>query len=313
MSKFCARVPASFFGMLLGLIGLGVAWREAVVVFGAPVWVAEAIMALAVAIWLTLITLYTGKLLTAREAIRTEWSHPVQSAFVALAPITTMLVSIAVAPYAKPLAQGLYAVGAAGTLCFVVWHTGVVWKSERSFEATTPILYIPTVAGGLVMAIAGANLGYLDFARLCFGFGFFGWLSLESIIIRRPIEHPPTPPMLRPALGIQFGPPTVGCVAYLAVTAGPPDLLAQGLLGYGAVQTLILIRLLPWVREQPFSPSYWGFSFGTAALSVATLRCVERGVSGPIEWAALPIFVAATGVIALLSVATLRHFASGKL
>lgn len=299
--------------MLLGLIGLGVAWREAVIVWGVPGWVAEAIMAVSALIWLTLMLLYVGKLLTAREAIAAEWAHPVQSAFVALIPITTMLVSIAAAPHFPGLGNAMFAIGATLAFIFVVWHSGLVWRSERSFEATTPILYIPTVAGGLVSAIAAATYGHLDLARLFFGVGMFGWVALESIIMRRPIEHAPLPPMLRPALGIQFGPPTVACVAYLAITSGPPDLFAQALLGYGALQAMILIRLLPWVREQLFTPSYWGFSFGTAAISVATLRCVERGITGPIEWAAFPLFVVATLVMAGLSLLTIRHFWAGRL
>lgn len=299
--------------MLLGLIGLGVAWREAAAVWGVPGWIAEAIMVFATLIWLTLLALYLGKLLTAREAIAAEWAHPVQGAFVALIPITTMLVSIAAAPHFPGLGDALFIIGAALALIFVVWHSGLMWRSERSVEATTPILYIPTVAGGLVSAIAAATHGHQDLARLCFGIGMFGWISLESIILRRPIEQTPLPPMQRPALGIQFGPPTVACVAYLAITSGPPDLFAQALLGYGALQALILIRLLPWIREQPFTPAYWGFSFGAAAISVATLRCVERGVTGPIEWAAFPLFVIATLVMAGLSLLTIRHFWAGRL
>lgn len=312
MSKLCARVPASYFGMLLGLIGLGVAWREAVAVWGVPGWIAEAIMAVAALIWSILLTLYLGKMLTAREAIAAEWTHPVQGAFVALIPITTMLVSIAAAPHLPGLGNALFMIGAASAMVFVVWHTGAIWKAERSFEATTPVLYIPTVAGGLVTSIAASTYGHADLARLCFGVGMFGWLSLESIILRRPIEQAPLPALLRPALGIQFGPPTVACVAYLAITSSPPDLFAQALLGYGALQALILLRLAPWIRAQPFTPAYWGFSFGAAAISVASLRCVERGVTGPIEWAALPLFVMASLLMLGLSLMTIRHFLAGR-
>lgn len=294
------------------MIGLGVAWREAVVVWGAPGWIAEAIMAGATLIWLALMGLYIGKLLVAREAVAAEWAHPVQGGFVALIPVTTMLVSIAAAPHFPGLGGVLFGVGATLALVFVIWHSGLVWRSERSFEATTPILYIPTVAGGLVSALAAATYDHPDLARLCFGIAMFGWVSLESIILRRLIEQTPLPLMLRPALGVQFGPPTVACVAYLALTSGPPDLFAQALLGYGALQALILIRLLPWICEQPFTPSYWGFSFGTAAISVASLRCVERGVTGPIEWVALPLLVIATLVIGGLSVLTIRYFWSGR-
>jgi len=76
------------------------------------------------------------------------------------------------------------------------------------------------------------------------------------------------PPPLRPTLGIQLAPPTVGCSAYLSITSGPPDLFAQALLGYGLFQALLLIRLIPWIVRQPFAPFYWAFTFGLAALAI---------------------------------------------
>jgi len=53
------------------------------------------------------------------------------------------------------------------------------------------------------------------------------------------------PAPLRPTLGIQLAPPTVGGVAYLSVTTGTPDMLAHAMLGYGLLQALLLLRLLP--------------------------------------------------------------------
>ena len=53
------------------------------------------------------------------------------------------------------------------------------------------------------------------------------------------------PAPLRPTLGIQLAPPVVGGVAYLSVTTGTPDLLAYAMLGYGVLQALLLLRLLP--------------------------------------------------------------------
>src|SRR5437868_7734859 len=37
----------------------------------------------------------------------------------------------------------------------------------------------------------------------------------------------PEPAALRPTIGIHFAPPVVGCVAYLSITTGTPDLFAQ--------------------------------------------------------------------------------------
>nr|WP_283255995.1 hypothetical protein [Dyella humicola] len=72
-------------------------------------------------------------------------------------------------------------------------------------------------------------------------------------------------------------------------------------------------RLLPWIREQPFSPGYWGFTFGVAALAAAPLRLIERGETGPIALLAPYLFAAANLIILGMAIATLNLLVRGKL
>jgi tellurite resistance protein len=60
-------------------------------------------------------------------------------------------------------------------------------------------------------------------------------------------------------------------------------------------------------------PAYWAFSFGVAALPTMALRMVERGATGPVEWAAPVLFIAANVIIAILAVKTLGLLVRGKL
>src|SRR5215207_10010623 len=92
----------------------------------------------------------------------------------------------------------------------------------------------------------------------------------------------------RATLGIHLAPPAVAAVAYLAVTDGPPDRMAQMLFGYALLQALVILRLAPWLREQAFGPVAWAYTFGVSALPLAALRFVERGQAGPIAALALP-------------------------
>lgn len=121
------------------------------------------------------------------------------------------------------------------------------------------------------------------------------------------------PKSLRSTLGIQLAPPAVGCVAYLSITSGRPDLFAQTLFAYGLLQALILLRLLPWLLKQPFTASYWAFTFGIAILALASLHFVERGMTGIVTSLALPLFIGANIAIASITLGTLRLLLQGKL
>jgi len=81
------------------------------------------------------------------------------------------------------------------------------------------------------------------------------------------------------------------------VTNGPPDHLAYMLFGYALFQALVMLRLIPWLREQPFSLAAWAYSFGVSALPLAAFRFVERGDTGIISKLALPIFIISNLII----------------
>ena len=306
-------VPASFFGMILGLAGLGSCWRVAAKLWSLPTWIGEAVMLLAVAIWLVLLLLYVGKWLWARADALAEFEHPVFCCFIGLVPVSTVFVALAIAPYSREIAVALFIVGTVGQLSFGVYRSGQLWMGGSKPETITPILYLPTVAGGFVSAIVASTLGYRDWGSLFFGAGLFSWLALESIIMQRLFLLEGLPKPLRPTLGIQLAPPVVGCVAYLSITNGQPDVFAQILFGYGLLQALILLRLMPWLFQQPFTASYWAFTLGVAALSLASLRLVERGMIGVMQELAVLLFVGANIAISSIALGTVRLLLRGKL
>src|SRR4051812_42540941 len=97
-------IPASMFGVVVGLAGLASGWRIAVRIWGLPWGVGEGIMAAAALLWLVFLFLYLLKWLARRDEALAEWRHPIQSGFVSLVPLTTLLMGLAVAPYSAPSA-----------------------------------------------------------------------------------------------------------------------------------------------------------------------------------------------------------------
>jgi tellurite resistance protein len=306
-------IPAAFFGIILGLVGLGGCWREAARIWNAPAVVGESIMAIAAAVWALLVLLYIAKWIWHPAEAAREVERPVQCCFVGLLPVSTMLLALAALPYSYPVAAGLGIAGAAGQLGFAIYRTGQLWTGGRDPETTTPVLYLPTVGGNLVSAIVAVAFGLPDLAALLFGAGLLAWFALESVLMHRLYVHAPLTPPLRPTLGIQLAPALVGCSAYLSLTSGPPDLIAKGLLGYGLLQALIILRLLPWIMVQPFAASYWAFTFGLTSMAFDAMKFVERGMNGPAVPLAYATFAIANISIAIIAIGTAWLFARGRM
>lgn len=58
----------------------------------------------------------------------------------------------------------------------------------------------------------------------------------------------------------------------LSVNGGEADTFAKLLFGYGLLQLLFMLRLMPRYLRQPFNASFWSFSFGISALTTTGLH-----------------------------------------
>lgn len=306
-------VPASFFGIILGLVGLGSNWRNAAVLWGLPHFIGESIMVMAALVWALLTMSYAYKWVVQTDAAKAEASHPVQCCFIGLAPASIVLMAIAVNPYVHSLAVVALVLGTLGQVMFWLWRFGAMLQGNRDITTTTPVIYLPSVAGNFIVAIGCGVLGYASWGTLFLGAGVFGWLALESVLIHRLFHASPLPVALRPTLGIQLAPPVVAVAAWLANSHELPGLIVQAAWGYGLLQALLLLRLLPWIAEQPFTPAYWGFSFGVTALSGDALQMTSRGVTGAIPSLTPALFGLTNLVIGVLVVGTVWRIAQGKL
>ncbi|MGF6753623.1 dicarboxylate transporter/tellurite-resistance protein TehA [Paraburkholderia sp. GAS42] len=306
-------MPVAFFGIAVGSLALVNAWRVAARLWPVPEAVVDVLTFAAIATWLVILLTYARKWLLHRAEAQAEMRHPVQSSFAALGPVSSMLAAIALISYDRPVALALFGVAVVAQLALGVFLQGRLWQGGRPPELVTPAIYLPTVAPGFVAGAGFAAFGWPQAGMLFFGAGMLSWLALESLILLRAAVHDPLPDALRPTLGIQLAPPVVGGIAWMSLTTGTPDLFAQILLGYGLFQALLLLRLVPWIRTQSITPSWWGFSFGVGALPTMAMRMVERGATGPVEWLAPVLFVIANVVIGIFIVKTVSLLVQGKL
>jgi tellurite resistance protein len=303
------QLPASLFGIVLGLSGIGQAWRVAAKLWGMPPVVGEGILLLASIIWASLLVIYVWQFWQHPEVVRQEFLHPIQGCTPALLGISTLLIVLAIAPYSTRVAYGLTFAGIGWHLMFSLWHTGSLWQGGRDSRDTLPTLYLPTVAGNFTSAAALGVLGYADWGWLFMGAGMFSWVALESLILQR-LWHPTTVPVAqRPLLGIQFAPPVVCAMAWLVLSPDASDHWLVMLWGYGLFQLLLGLRLGSWLGAQPFAPSYWSYTFGIAASTLCAVKLALLGYPAA-RVLAIPIFIGANLFIFYLAVRTTHLFFS---
>lgn len=94
------RVPASFFGIVLGVIGHGNVWRVARRAWQLPSTIGEALEWLVALIWLVLVLLYLAKWLFEKTHAVEELRHPMQCCFAGLVGVTAAA-TVAVEPSAR--------------------------------------------------------------------------------------------------------------------------------------------------------------------------------------------------------------------
>lgn len=311
--SFIHRVPVSFFGIVLGVFGLGSSWRYAATLGYGPAWIGEILIFTGSVIWLMLALIYAARCLTAAKAVREEFLNNNQFSFISLLPAGGVLVSIGLHPYNLLLANILMISGAVGQLIFSAWRCAPLWRGEFASEATTPGFYLPTVAANFICAMAFGTAGHQDIGALFLGAGLISWLTLEPAIIHRLRTKQELAGSARAVIGIQLAPAFVACYAWLCVNGNHFDIFALLLLGYGLLQLFFMLRLVRWFFAGGFSPAMWAFSFGLSAMANAALRLAQSRPGEDMHILAWILFFLANMLLVGLMLKTLLLLLSGRL
>jgi tellurite resistance protein len=267
-------LPVGFFGSVMGLTGLSVAWHLAHEHYGVSSWISASIGVIAVAAFIAIGIGYITKLITAPDAVRAEFRHPIAGNLFGTIPISLLLLPIVIAPVSLDLARGVWVVGALAMTVFA-WLIVSRWMSDRQQMAhATPAWIIPMV-GMLDVPLALPILhlpGLHGVMVLGLAVGLFFAVPLFTLIFSRLVFEAPIPDALLPTLMILLAPFAVGYSAYV-VTTGQNDIFAESLY----VLTLFLLavllgRLRNLLACCPFRVTWWAVSFPLAASAIASLR-----------------------------------------
>ncbi len=267
-------LPISLFGSTMGLTGLSVAWKQAHGQFAAPLWVSEAIAAVAVIAFVVLLIAYGIKAVGAPEKVLMEFRHPIAGNLFGTLLISILLLPIVIAPVSLITAQILWGVGAVGMVLFA-WTMVSRWMSDRQLIAHATPAWIVPVVGILDVPLALPTLGLPPMPEvmvLSVAVGLFFAIPLFTLIFSRLVFEPPMPDSLQPTLLILVAPFCVGFSSYV-VTVGKIDLFAESLYFLTLFVLAVLLGRLRILRQCcPFRVTWWAVSFPLAAATIAALK-----------------------------------------
>lgn len=139
------NLSVAFFGSVMGLTGLSLAWRLAHQHFGTPEWIANAIAIVAILAFAGISVGYGIKIFTAPEKVVDEFKHPIAGNLFGTFFISLLLLPILIAPMNLLVARTIWAI-AAGAMLVFAWLIVNRWMGSRQkAEHATPAWIVPVV------------------------------------------------------------------------------------------------------------------------------------------------------------------------
>lgn len=199
-------LPTGYFGIPLGLAALSLAWLHLENHFPVARTISDVIGIIASAIWILFILMYAYKLRYYSDEVRSEYHCPVRFSFIALIPITTMLIGDITYRWTPWLAEVMIWLGTIGQLLFSSLRISELWQGGV-FEqkSTRPPFYLPAVAANFTSASSLALLGYHDLGYLFFGAGLIAWIIFEPVLLQH-LRISSLEPPFRATMGIILAP-----------------------------------------------------------------------------------------------------------
>lgn len=295
-----AHFPVALFASVMGIAGLAIAWLKAAHTGLVPEAIGGGIRWLASGLFAFLLLVYVAKLLRHPAAVMAERAHPLKQNFFPAISIGILLLATAWAHTAPTVAQWLWTIGAASHLIFTLLAmSGWIHHAHFEIKHANPAWFIPVV-GNILVPVVGAGFAHSDISWFFFSIGLIFWLVLLTIVLYRLFFHEPLPARLTPTLFILLAPPSVGFLAYLALTDSL-DAFARILYFTALFLGLLLASNAARFYRVPFFISAWAYSFPLAALTLATFEMAARTglvFYGWLGWALLAVL---TGVVAVLA------------
>lgn len=268
--RLLAGFSPAYFAPVMGVAGLGIAWRISSSLLGTPTIVGESLVFLSFVIFAVVAVLLIGKTILDPASAKAEFLDDAKLVFFPLIPTSGLLLSIGARPYDIDLAITLWMMSAPFNLYFAVVLTGRWLFNSHSRLSISPAWLFPIVGNGVV-PIAGVPLGFIEISWMFFSVGIVLWIVVFAVLFQRLVFEEFVHRKLAPSLLILLSPPATFFIAGFELNEGRIDALSYALI-YTSL-FLLGVFLLHWRRLVlvPASITLWSLTFPLAALTIANL------------------------------------------
>lgn len=296
-----ARTPPSVFPVILGLLGLGLALKRALVALGLDVGVADAVLGAFTALWFFAFFSYAAKMLRRVSVVMDDLRVlPGRTGLAALS-MGGMLVAAELAAFSVPIAKvilvGSLALHLVQAALLVIVLRGLP-PEGRMVTPGTHLNFVGFIVGGLAAVPLGWNGLALALLVLTIPVALGVWAISAGQLLRR---IPPAP--LRPMLAIHLAPASL--FASVAALAGQ-GMLAQGFAALACILLVALVISARWITEAGFSAMWGSFTFPLTA-------CASALILTGWTMAGILVLVAALGIVPVIAWKILVLWGSGQL
>ncbi|MDO5290348.1 MAG: C4-dicarboxylate ABC transporter [Pseudomonadota bacterium] len=309
------HLPLNCFAIVMTLAGLSLAWARATPLLGELAGAGALVLGAAAALAFVALALLSWlRWQHWPQALAADMRHPVRHAFVAMVPVSLLLLATAGVSLlgTHALLAALWWAGSLLQLAATLWVLGRWLAADKAsapgWAAITPVLFVPVV-GNVLAPLAGPALGAPGWSAAQFGLGLLLWPVLLALVLARVPAQGPWPDRLLPTVFITVAPPAVIGTATLQL-GGP---LVLGWMCWGVALLFLLwgAQASRRLLAQPFGLALWSLGFPLAAFAALTLRLAAQHPGA--ATLAMMALALATLVAAVLGIATFKSWREGSL
>ena len=301
--------PIMFYAVIMGLGGLGAAYKALHEAFTLPSAIFQALRWLALGVFAVITVMYLAKALRHIGAVKAEFAHPIKLNFFAAFPISLFLLSVLFMDTGAFHDALFYTALVIQT--FLTLYIVAFWiRHNMMIQHSNPAWFIPIVGNLIVILAARDGASALNWYY--FSVGLFFWMALFTIIFYRIIFHDQLAQKFMPTLFILIAPPAMAFLDYIKMGGGF-DAFAHVLLNVTIFFVLLILFMFRSFIGLKFFLSWWAFIFPTAAASIAFTKAYGLTHEQAYAWMGGGMFAILCALIVVVGWHTIKNIAQGEI